>query len=220
MVIALGTRDVQVKWEQREKAGDAAYWDHVKANGNAGSYEDWMHDYRRKNRLRPPGPFERPGLSVDDAIEKFRAEVKDAVFGEDGAKPICHRPVKRKLIGALHEETLFGPVLDADGGLSGNYTAKKSVLALTPNHLRMPRPETEKEAVERAAVVGDGRFELGDAHGGHAGRDVVHGLGCALFVRSSRCNPAALRQAVSSVQAAPLAEPRVRSSRHIRAFKK
>jgi hypothetical protein len=57
--------------------------------------------------------------------------------------------VKRKLIGALHEETLFGPVLDEQGNLTGNYTAKKNVLGLDPNHLRLPRKETEKEAIER-----------------------------------------------------------------------
>lgn len=152
VVIALGSRQIQWQWEQREKAGDAAYWEHVKANGGGASYEDWMDNYRRQHRLRPPEPFDRPGLSVENAIKKFRDEVKRAVFGEDGAKPICHRPVKRKLIGALHEETLFGPVLDADGELTGNYTAKKSVLALTPNHLRPPRRETEKEAIERLAA--------------------------------------------------------------------
>lgn len=151
VVIALGSRRIQWLWEQREKAGDAAYWEHVKANGSGSSYEDWMENYRRQNRLRPPEPFDRPGLPVEEAIEKFRGEVKRAVFGEDGAKPICHRPVKRKLIGALHKETLFGPVLDADGELTGNYTAKKSVLALKADHLRTPRSETEKEAIERLA---------------------------------------------------------------------
>jgi len=152
VVIALGSRDVQWKREQREKEGDAAYWEHVKVIGSSASYEDWMENYRRQQRLRPPAPYEYPGLSVDEAIEKFRTKVEAAVFGEDGAKPICHRPVKRKLIGALHEETLLGPVLDAAGSLSGNYTARKSVLALTPNHLRMPRPETEKEAIARLAA--------------------------------------------------------------------
>lgn len=151
VVIALGSRQVQLQWEQREKAGDAAYWEHVKATGSRASYEDWMDDNRRQHRLRPPGPFERPGLSVDEAIKRFRDEVKAVVFGEDGSKPICHRPVKRKLIGALHEETLFGPVLDTQGELTDNYTAKKDASALTPNHLRTPRPETEREAIDRLA---------------------------------------------------------------------
>lgn len=153
VVVALGSRDVQWRWEQREKAADAAYWEHVKSNGSEASYEDWMEHYRRTHRVRPPAPFDYPGIESDDeAIERFRAEVRRAVFGENGDKPICHRPVKRKLVGALHEETLFGPVLDARREPTGNYTAKKSVLDLTPNHLRPPRPETEKEAVDRLAA--------------------------------------------------------------------
>lgn len=142
-VVALCTRSVQILWEEREKAADAAV-----ANS---ADEVAMEDYRRRHRLRPPPPFDRPGLSVEDAIDKFRADVERAVFGEDGDKPICHRAVKRRLIGALHEETLFGPVNDAAGELTDNYTATKSVLALTPNHLREPREETEKEAIDRLA---------------------------------------------------------------------
>lgn len=144
VVIALGTRDVQMRWEQREKAAESE----VKNPAD----EEAMENYRRRNRLRPPSPFDYPSLPVDEAIGRFRDEVKRAVFGENGMKPICHRPVKRKLVGALHEETLFGPVLDRGGNLTDNYTAKKGVLALTPNHLRPPRPETEKEAIERLAA--------------------------------------------------------------------
>ena len=152
VVIALGDRSTQIRWEQRERDGDAAYWEHVKDNGNNTSYADWMEDYRRRNRLRPPAPFDYPGVADDDeAIKKFRAEIQHAVFGDDGMKPICHRPVKRKLIGALHKETLLGPVLSQCGKLTDNYTAKKSILSLSPNHLRMPRPETEREAIDRLA---------------------------------------------------------------------
>jgi hypothetical protein len=43
-------------------------------------------------------------------------------------------------------------VLDRTGNLTGNYTAKKSVLALDPNHLRMPRSETKDEAIERLTL--------------------------------------------------------------------
>ena len=76
-----------------------------------------------------------------------------AVFGDgQSERPVCHRPVKRKLIGALHEETLFGPVVGRDGKLTGNYTAKKSVLELDPNHLRLPRPETKDEAISRLTI--------------------------------------------------------------------
>ncbi|HRQ72828.1 MAG TPA: HNH endonuclease domain-containing protein [Phycisphaerales bacterium] len=136
-VIALCTRQVQIAWEDREKQADK---DGINtADGEA------MDNYRRQHPLGVPAPFE--------SRDELRDAVRRAVFGDDGsARPICHRPVKRKLIGALHEETLFGPVLDRAGNLTGNYTAKKSVLALDRNHLRMPRPETETEAIERLAA--------------------------------------------------------------------
>lgn len=149
VVIALGAqtpgkKSPQDRWLQRERDAEAA--------GIDVADEEAMENYRRRNRMRPPPPFDYPSLPVDDAIERFRTEVKKAVFGEDGMKPICHRPVKRKLVGALHKETLFGPVINQDGKLTANFTAKKSVLALSPAHLRLPRPETDKEAVERLAL--------------------------------------------------------------------
>src|SRR5690606_32313660 len=80
VVIALGTRDVQVHWERREKAAEAE----VRNPAD----EEAMENYRRRNRLRPPPPFDYPSLPVDEAIDRFRAEVKKAVFGEDRMKPI------------------------------------------------------------------------------------------------------------------------------------
>jgi hypothetical protein len=108
-----------------------------------------MDAYRRAHPIAPPAPFKDQS--------DLRQRVKMAVFGDADDrsglnKPIAHRPVKRKIVGALHEETLFGPVLDSEGKLTGLYTAKKSVTALDANHLRMPRPESPSEAVERLAL--------------------------------------------------------------------
>ncbi len=136
VVIALCTRQVQIDWEEREKQADK--------DGVNTADEQAMEIYRRQYPLKPPAQFR--------SREEFREAVRRAVFGDKSVeRPICHRPVKRKLIGALHEETLLGPVVDKGGNLTANYTAKKSVLSLTPNHLRMPRPETESEAIERLA---------------------------------------------------------------------
>jgi len=126
-----------------------------------------MESYRRRNPLRPPSPFDWPGKTVEECIQALREAVRASVFGPpksaDPEKPICHRPVKRKLIGAFHEETLFGPVLDARGQPTGNYTGKKSVFALSPNHLRLPRTETEKEAIDRlASAVVEGQEKAGN----------------------------------------------------------
>lgn len=137
IVIGLCTRQVQLAWEARERAADAA--------GINTADEEQMDNYRRLHPLDPPAPFK--------TREAFREAVQKAVFGdEENPRPICHRPVKRKLVGALHEETLFGPVLDQDGNLTDNFTARKNILALDANHLRLPRAETEKEAIARLAA--------------------------------------------------------------------
>lgn len=52
---------------------------------------------------------------------------------------VAHRPEKRKITGALHNDTQFGPVLDKDGNLTGEFTIRKSIVDLTPNHLRVPK---------------------------------------------------------------------------------
>lgn len=136
VVIALTVEQVRTTWDKREIRADL--------EGINTADEQQMENYRRAHPISPPFPFK--------TSEELREAVKHALFGNGPVeRPICHRHVKRKLIGALHEETLFGPVLDGAGDLTDNYTAKKSVLALDANHLRMPRPETADEAVERLA---------------------------------------------------------------------
>ncbi len=136
VVIGLCSRSVQIKWEQREKDAEAA--------GVNTADEEQMDDYRRTHPLPPPAPFK--------SREDLREAVRRAVFGEERGgndatgKPVCHRPVKRKLVGALHEETLFGPVLDASGNPTDQYTAKKQISALTHNHLRVPEGWDELES--------------------------------------------------------------------------
>ncbi len=134
VVIGLCTEEVRRAWDKREREADLA--------GINTADDEQMAAYRRDHPIPPPAPFK--------SREEFREAVKRAVFGEgEIGKPVAHRPVKRKLVGALHEETLFGPVLDRSGNLTENFTAKKSISALDPNHLRMPRLETPKQAIER-----------------------------------------------------------------------
>ncbi len=136
VVAALCTQEVCSAWDDREKQ--------AAESGVNTADEAVMANYRKHHPLAPPAPFK--------SREQLQEAVRHAVYGVGGLeRPVCHRPVKRKLIGALHEETLFGPVVDRAGKLTEYFTAKKSVLALEPNHLRMPRPETEKEAIERLA---------------------------------------------------------------------
>ena len=81
---------------------------------------------------------------------EFRRQVLSQVFDvfdkadEDGTRPeggetgnplvVSHRPVKRKVVGAFHEETAYGPVLGSETA----FTNRIRVEALTPNHLRVP----------------------------------------------------------------------------------
>lgn len=137
VVIGLCTEEVRRAWDKRERDADLA--------GINTADDEQMAAYRRNHPIPPPSPFR--------SREEFRDAVKLAVYGDgEIGKPVAHRPVKRKLVGALHEETLFGPVLDRAGNLTDNFTAKKSIHALDPNHLRMPLPESPKQAIERLTL--------------------------------------------------------------------
>ena len=150
IVIALCDRSVQIKWDDREKQADRG--------GINTADQEQMDNYRRNNPIPPPKPFK--------SREEFREAVRLAVFGDaENAKAICHRPVKRKLIGALHKATQQGAVLDTwkkDGvvhrePVKGRVTVRQDVLGetqsdfLKPSHLRLPRPEKDEEAIERLA---------------------------------------------------------------------
>lgn len=72
-------------------------------------------------------------------VEEFRQQVLGAVSGLVTA----HRPVKRKIVGAFHEDTAYGPVIgplpshrcESPGTL---FTNRIGVDRLTPKHLRVP----------------------------------------------------------------------------------
>jgi len=66
--------------------------------------------------------------------ELFRAEV----MREWRNLVVAHRPEKRKITGALHNDTQFGPVLDEKGSLTGEFVIRKCAVELAPNHLRVP----------------------------------------------------------------------------------
>lgn len=154
VVIALCTRSVQVAWEDREKAADAA-------RVNTADEEE-MEAYRRKNPLPPPAPYWQGNAAQfartseeerKKARENFREAVRAAVFGnENNPRPICHRAVKRKIVGELHEAFPRGPVLDHAGRLTDKFTKRISILELDRKHLREPREEPEKEAIDRLAA--------------------------------------------------------------------
>jgi CRISPR-associated endonuclease Csn1 len=135
VVIGLSTAQVRNEWKEREKQADA---DGV----NTADAED-MENYRRAHRLRPPPPFDWPGKSVDECITALRDAVKASVFGPttpgEPERPISHRPVKRKLIGFFHKETMYGPVVRTDGTRDPSLVTVRTRLAeLSAANLRVP----------------------------------------------------------------------------------
>lgn len=155
VIIAL-TEQVRTEWDAREKAADA--------EGINTADEQQMETYRRNHPIAPPPPFQSAG--------ELREAVQDAVFTNGAVeRPVCHRHVKRKLIGALHKATQYGPVVDVwqqDGIvhrelLKGRVTIRQDVIGEAPNdflkpkHLRLPREESDDEAIERLAR----RFRVG-----------------------------------------------------------
>jgi CRISPR-associated endonuclease Csn1 len=150
ITIALCTQQVRNAWEAREKQADK--------DGINTADEEAMERYRRDHPLEVPAPFK--------SREQLRDEVRRAVFG-DGLpeRPVCHRPVKRKLVGPLHKATQYGPALDkwVQGGvkhqepIAERVTVRQPILGdaptdfLKPSHLRLPRLESDDEAIERLA---------------------------------------------------------------------
>jgi 5-methylcytosine-specific restriction endonuclease McrA len=136
ILIGLSDRRTQMLWEKRECEAEEA--------GLNTADDEAMSRYRRDHPLPVPLGYE--------TIDEFRRSVRLNVYGTiDQQRPISHRATKRKLIGALHEETLLGPVLDEEKNLTEFFTAKKSVLDLSPNHLRMPVPESRQQSIARLA---------------------------------------------------------------------
>jgi len=82
-------------------------------------------------------------------VQTFRAQVMERV----AALVVSHRPVKRRISGALHEETAYGPVLESGGEISQtNFSNRIPADQLTPNHLRMP---PRSESIEKQLASND-----------------------------------------------------------------
>ncbi len=150
IVIALCTEQMRRAWDAREQKADQS--------GINTADEEAMEKFREQHRLDPPAPF-KSRQQLRDAVER-------AVFGEGTLeRPVGHRPVKRKLIGAFHKATQYGPVVDTwvrdrveqHEAVAGRVTIRQNILGeqatdfLKPAHLRLPRPEKDDEAVERLA---------------------------------------------------------------------
>ncbi len=119
---------------------------------------------RHMRREPLPPPFGR-------TVAEFRAAVLSQVFdrfdkaaptgakaeGDEQGAPllVAHRPVKRKLIGHLHKDTLYGPVLRWNAERKEwerdpvRTTGRIGVGSLKPAHLRVPKGWDERSALAR-----------------------------------------------------------------------
>jgi len=85
----------------------------------------------RRETLTAPEPWQ--------SVQEFREHVLNEVRG----LVVSHRPVKRRIVGALHEETLYGPVIEPlpkhrTESPDTLFTNRISTTNLKPNHLRVP----------------------------------------------------------------------------------
>jgi CRISPR-associated endonuclease Csn1 len=91
-----------------------------------------------------PQTFRRQVLSL--IYDEFDDQDKSAgALSHRDAIVVSHRPVGKKITGALHEETLFGPIPNEDKV----YTGSISVNELKAAHLRERVPESTDKAIER-----------------------------------------------------------------------
>lgn len=103
-------------------------------------------EYCKREPLSPPwGDFD---FFRVDVMKKWKKLV------------VAHRPEKRKITGSLHNDTQYGPIVDKDGNLTGEFTIRKFAVELTPNHLRVPerweelraKLETAKSKTQRTKI--------------------------------------------------------------------
>jgi len=107
-----------------------------------------------------PTPIPVPWGEVAD----FRLAVLGQVYphlsngGNRGEKKfllVSHRAVKRRLVGAFHKQTQYGPVMDSMGNrVPDRVTIRQPIYDsprshIKPKHLRLPSPESDDEAKRR-----------------------------------------------------------------------
>lgn len=109
------------------------------------------------------------GEALDEPWPGFRDEVVSKLAmldgGDDGTgqrRGVSHR-VQRKISGALHEETQYGPVRDALGNpAEGTFVVRKPIEALSPNEIEKIRDDKVRDLIiqrlsEHGIEVGRGK---------------------------------------------------------------
>lgn len=106
-------------------------------------YKENTGYWPRRKAVNPPGAWATCQSFHRDVVAAFERLV------------VCHRVVKRRLVGYLHKQTLYGPVFDERGKRINDRASirqaiyEKADSHLTPSHLRMPSPESRDGALKR-----------------------------------------------------------------------
>jgi CRISPR-associated endonuclease Csn1 len=87
--------------------------------------------------LPPPKPW--------GSVEEFRTQVTKALV----QLVVCHRPVKRRIISALHKDNPYGPGLGSDKHFTKRIRIHGDREYLKPQHLRLPVEETDQQVKQR-----------------------------------------------------------------------
>ncbi len=157
VVVALTTPNIISAVAQRAAMEESIFAEHGHWPGQRSRRETCRqcHEYRNRSG-RFPGEYEPivPPKPWDD-VKEFR----DLVLSQVGAPQsndgltVAHRPVKRRIAGAFHEDTLFGTIKDSEALFTGRIPCYSPPDTwLKPAHLRVMKPETEKQSVERLTI--------------------------------------------------------------------
>jgi hypothetical protein len=97
----------------------------------AREYRDRTGFWPRRTVIDPPPPWATPESFHQDVLTAFEQLI------------VSHRPVKRRLVEAFHEETHYGPVITPlphhrTEDPESLFTNRIHAINLTPNHLRVP----------------------------------------------------------------------------------
>ncbi len=155
--------EVKNRGDHRQHAIDAvaiAFTDPTRINSLASIVKQQQEMLMKaRSAGREPATLRREPLPTPwGNLQSFRRQVLSLIYDEfddqgTGAQAlnhrhalvVSHRPIGRKLTGALHEETLFGPISSEDN----LYTGSVRVSKLKAVHLRLPERESVEQAIER-----------------------------------------------------------------------
>lgn len=138
----------------------------------------------RRTGERPKALRRQPLAPPWGNVKSFRQQVLSLIYPDHAGDKqstetpaplvVSHRAVGRKLSGRLHKESLFGPAPEHPD----TFIAKKSIVELNPNHLRLQVPEKSKAAIERLTKrYLSQRTELTDKEAKVMAKKVVEGKG-------------------------------------------